>query len=485
MKLLFLASEVAPFSKTGGLADVCAALPAALAARGHQVTVVTPLYGSVKEPSLRPVGEPFTLRFPFGPVTGSLQKTRVGKNHEVLFIDQRDYFGGREGLYGEGEREYGDNHRRFAFFAMAALNAAQQLELSPQILHLNDWQTGLAAVALRTGFSGSPLLSAKSVFTIHNLAYQGTFHKSVMDELGLPWELFTANGVEFYDQVSFLKAGLAFGDALTTVSKKYAQEILTPEGGQGLDGYLRDRAKSLTGILNGVDYAEWNPAKDPATPQGFSAKDLSGKATCKKELLSRFGLPLDKGEKGSALLGVVSRLAVQKGVELLLGALPWLLERDVKVVVLGSGEPSFEQALRELKARYPARLGVKIGFDSALAHLVEAGSDFFLMPSLFEPCGLNQMYSLRYGAVPVVRATGGLDDTVVDLSQPKPTGIKFVDYSVPAFVGALRRALELYADTKRLFEVRRRGMAVDFSWSRSAAEYEALYLRLLEGQGAG
>ncbi|MBI3185981.1 MAG: glycogen synthase GlgA [Myxococcales bacterium] len=480
MRVLFLASEVAPFSKTGGLADVAGALPKALSKRGHELLVVTPLYSQVKDKAIQPAGGPFTLRFPFGEVEGWLRQAQLGRGHRVLFVDQPAFFQ-RPGLYQEDNRDYPDNHRRFAYFSIAALAAAELVKFTPEVVHLNDWQTGLAAVALARGYQGTRLSSARSVFTIHNLAYQGAFPKLVMDELGLPWELFNPEGLEFYDRPSFLKAGIAFADALTTVSRRYAEEIQTAEGGWGLEGFLRDRRHKLRGILNGADYSEWDPQADPYLPARFSPKDLSGKEQCKKKLLERFGLPA--AAVASPAFGLVGRLADQKGIDLLLYSLPRLLERELTVTVLGSGEARYEQALRQLAARYPRKLGVKIGFDPALAHLLEAGSDFFLMPSRYEPCGLNQMYSLRYGAVPVVRRVGGLDDTVVDLKEKGATGIKFGDYQPTAFLEAVDRALGLYRDRRKLGEVRRRGMAEDFSWEAAAKQYEEIYQSLAAREG--
>ncbi len=476
MNVLFLASEVAPFSKTGGLGDVAGALPTALAARGHQVTVVSPLYSAVKDARIRRLDARLSLKFPFGEVPTAFHEASGGKNLRFLFVDQPEFFQ-RPGLYQAEDEPYPDNHRRYAAFSMGALSAAQLFSLEPQVVHLNDWQTGLAAVALQQGYGSSHLSKAAAVFTIHNLAYQGDFPKTVVEDLGLPWALFHPDGIAHHDRMSFLKAGLAFSRAWTTVSPTYAKEIQTPEGGAGLDGFLRQHPERLTGILNGVDYAEWDPSTDALIPARYTAKDLSNKRLCKVELLKRFGLaPPDK--ERTPVFGVVSRLVEQKGIELIVQAAPFLASQRGVLALLGSGEARYEQALKALAARYPKQIAVKIGFDTQLAHLVEAGSDFFLMPSLYEPCGLNQMYSLRYGTVPVVRATGGLEDTVVDLSQPKSTGIKLTEHAPAALAGALRRALELYADDKKLAEVRRRGMACDFGWAVAAKSYEALYASL-------
>ena len=475
MKILFASSEVEPFSKTGGLADVSLALPAALASRGHQLLVVTPQYSSVKSTDLKRLGE-IRLRFPFGEETAVVRGTNLSTGHRVAFLDHPGFYA-RDGIY-QGAKGYTDNHRRFAFLSIGALAVAQVLRFNPEIIHLNDWQTALAALALDRGYRGTSLGKASSLLTIHNVAYQGVFPKIAMSELGLPWDLFKPELVEFYDQVNFLKAGIVFSDALTTVSPKYAQEIQTPELGFGLDSVLRRRSEDLRGILNGVNYREWDPETDALLRHHFRASDLSGKEQCKRELLRTLGLPAPSPPARIPVFAVVSRLVPQKGIDLVLQALPWILERDLYVVVLGSGEATFEQRLLQLRDRWRAKIAVKIGFDTKLSHLLEAGSDFFLMPSRYEPCGLNQMYSLRYGTVPVVRATGGLDDTVADIAFPNGTGVKFGPYTASALAAAIHRALDLYADPARLDEVRRRGMKADHSWAVSAQRYEQLYQSL-------
>jgi starch synthase len=474
MKVLFLSSEVHPFSKTGGLADVAGALPAALAALGHDVKVVTPRYLDVKDARLQPTGHALRLRFPFGELGGPLLSVRLSERHEVLFLDCPPLYG-RPGLCGDAGGEFADNARRFAYLCAGALQAAQRVGFAPDIVHLNDWQTGLAAVALQTGFRQASLGRARTVFTVHNLAYQGHFPKRVMDELGLPWELFRAEGgLEFYDGVNLLKWGVVFSDALTTVSPTYAREIQTPEQGYGLDGLLRERAGSLPGIVNGIDVEEWDPRKDPHLPAHFGPGDLSGKAACKRELLRRFGLPQNGAER--PLFATITRLAHQKGVDLLLAVLPELLASGLRFVALGSGDPRYEAALRELAEAYPRQVGVFLGFDVGLSHLVEAGADFFLMPSRYEPCGLNQMYSQAYGTVPLVRATGGLADTVE--GGPEGTGVRFGPFEPAALRAAVDEALALWADPPRLQRFRERGMARDFSWAASARQYEALYQAL-------
>jgi starch synthase len=472
MKILFISSEVAPFSKTGGLGDVAGALPAALAALGHEVKVVTPRYSEVKESRLSPTGHWLQLRFPFGEEGGQVLSLRLSERHEVLFLENARFFE-RGGIYKDAFGDFGDNHRRFAYLSMGALQAAQRLRFFPDIVHLNDWQTGLAAVALRRGYQGTPLGRARTVFTIHNLAYQGQFGKDIMGDLGLPWDLFTSHeGVEFYDSVNFLKAGIVFSDAITTVSPTYAREIQTPEQGSNLDGLLRRQHGRLTGILNGIDTQEWDPATDPLLPARYGPGDLSGKAACKRELLRRMGLP--EGE--APVFGIVTRLAWQKGVDLLLEALPTALQADIRFVAVASGEGHYEDGLRALQARFPGQVSAYIGFSQELSHLVEAGADFFLMPSRYEPCGLNQMYSLRYGTVPIVRATGGLVDTVE--GGLDGTGILFEAFHPAALLAAMRRALALYSDPPRLEAFRRRGMERDFSWTTSARRYESLFASL-------
>ncbi|ATB31321.1 glycogen synthase GlgA [Melittangium boletus] len=473
MKILYVASEVTPFSKTGGLGDVAGALPAALASLGHDVKVVSPRYASVQDARLTPTGHSLELRFPFGTERGPILSLRAAPNLELLFLEHEGYYG-RGGLYGDQAGEFGDNHRRYAYLSLGALQACQRLDFTPDILHVNDWQTGLLPVAHKRGFLGTALGRSKSVLTIHNLAYQGQFNKQIMPELGLPWDLFNAEqGLEFYDGVNFLKGGIQFCDALTTVSPTYAREIQAPEAGANLDGLLRRRQDVLSGILNGIDVEEWNPEADPHLPARYGPEDLTGKEACRRELLERFGLaPTD-----APVFGIVSRLAWQKGVDLLLEVLPGVLEQGIRFVAVGSGEGRYVDGLQALQARFPGRVGTFIGFDAGLSHLVEAGADFFLMPSRYEPCGLNQMYSLRYGTVPVVRATGGLADTVRE--GPEGNGLVFHDFHPDALRAAIDRARALYADSQRLRAFQRRGMGQDFSWSGSARKYERLFASLL------
>jgi starch synthase len=466
MDVLFLSSEVAPWSKTGGLGDVAGALPKALALRGHRVRVVTPLYADVDRRPLEAWGSPLTLEFPFGAIEVRAHRQRA-TGVEVMFIDVPSFFG-RERLYG-----YPDDARRFTLLSMAALSFAQRDGFDAQVVHANDWPTALVLLALRTGFAHTPLGRARKVFTIHNLAYQGVFPKKELDALGLPWSTFTPEGVEFYDQLSFMKAALVSADVITTVSPTYAKEIQTSRFGVGLEGLLAHRSRSLHGILNGIDTEVWNPATDVYLPVPFTSAELAGRAKCRSELIA--SCRIDPPQAGLPLFGFIGRMANQKGADLLQAALPKLLEQGASAIVLGSGEPAIEQAWRALEARYPRRLALRIGFDESLAHRIEAGSDFFVMPSKFEPCGLNQMYSLRYGAVPIVHAVGGLKDTVTDFSQRDGTGVVFEQPAADALLKALLRAVDLFRAEAKYREVQRRGMQRDFSWDDAARQYEQLY----------
>jgi len=474
VEILFVASEVAPWSKTGGLGDVSASLPRALAERGHAVTVVTPRYGTI-DPArhgLQPIHRAVRVR-------GEATTLWVKKDRApVYFLEHEQLFGSRRGLYGDSGGDYADNAERFAWLARAALALPSALGLRPRIVHLNDWQTGLVPFLLRQEHAEDfALAGARTVFTIHNLAYQGVFPKAIVPSLGLPWGVFRYEEMEFHDQLSFMKAGLVFADALTTVSPTYAKEILGPEAGCGLDLLLRRREKDLTGILNGIDTHDWDPASDHHLVAPYSREDLAGKARGKALLQRELGLPVNPGVP---LVALITRIADQKGLDLVLAALPELLAADVQVALLGSGRTDWEDAFRAAAAGRPDRMSVRIGFDEGLAHRMEAGADIFLMPSLFEPCGLNQMYSLRYGTVPVVRAVGGLEDTVEDYDGASGgTGFKFRDYTPQALLLAMRRALETFRDRNAWRGLVERGMTQDFSWARSAAGYEALYRRLL------
>jgi starch synthase len=464
-----VSSEAAPLAKTGGLADVVGALPSALEAFGDQAAVAIPRYGSIDLKGARRVYD--ALPVYLGGARYNTSIYQAAEEYPLYLVDCPPLFA-RKGFYGEAGVDYPDNHIRFAVFCRAALGIARSL-FRCDILHCHDWQAGLVPAYLKSTYETDPtFFGVKTLFTIHNLGYQGLFSPDLLPEAGLDAPLFHPDGLEFFGRVSYIKGGIEFADALSTVSPTYAKEIQTHELGFGLDGALRARAAVLSGILNGVDYREWSPDVDPLLPASYSIDDFSGKAVCKEHLLREFGLPGEAMER--PLIGVVARFARQKGADLIAGAAAGIVDSGASMVVLGSGEPEFEDLFRSLAHLFPGRIAVRVGFDNRLAHLVEAGSDLFLMPSRYEPCGLNQMYSLRYGTPPVVRATGGLNDTI-----DKETGFKFADYSSEALLGAVREGLAAFEDREAWRERMRLGMRRDFSWKASAEQYSALYRRLL------
>jgi starch synthase len=465
-----VSSEAAPFAKTGGLADVVGSLPAALQSLGDEVAVVIPRYGSINLKTARRVYDRLPLYL--GPAGFDVSIYRAAADYPVFLVDCPPLFE-RKGFYGESGMDYPDNHIRFAVFCRAALAVARSF-FRTDIFHCHDWQAGLVPAFLRTAFATDPtFLGCKSLFTIHNLGYQGLFPRSALAEIALDLSVYRPDGMEFFGRVSYIKGGISFADALNTVSPTYAREIQTPEYGFGLDGALRARTADLSGILNGVDYNEWNPETDPMIPAHFSKDDLSGKRLCKERLLQEFNLPAEAMDR--PLLGIVSRLTRQKGTDILTEVAAQIVAEDVYLVMLGTGDPEYEAFFRGLVAEYPGRIAARIGFDNGLAHRIEAGADMFLMPSHYEPCGLNQIYSLRYGTVPVVRATGGLDDTI-----DEGTGFKFAGYTGEELLGAVRAATQAFADPEGWRQTMQRGMTKDFSWSASAAAYSALYRKMLD-----
>jgi starch synthase len=467
-RVLMVTAEAAPFAKTGGLADVMGSLPPALVKQGEQVAVVMPRYASAQITMPERIWDAMPLFI--GPHTFVVAIDQIITGGvRYLFVDYPPFYG-RPGIYGQSGRDYPDNHLRFAVLNQAAIGIARNI-FRTDIFHAHDWQAGLVAPYLRENFASDPtFLGAKCVFTIHNLGYQGNFPPAALADLGLSRALFHPEGLEFWGQVSFLKAAIVWSDAITTVSPTYAREIQTLEYGGGMDGLLRPRAAKITGILNGGDYNEWNPEKDPYLAAPFSAKDLSGKRAAKKALLEEVGLPADEARP---LIGIVSRFVDQKGFDLIEEIAGELGEEDMALVALGSGEARFEALFRVMAKTYPEKFAAVIGYDNALAHRIEAGADMFLMPSRYEPCGLNQIYSLRYGAVPIVRATGGLDDTV-----DESTGFKFREYTGVALLAAIREALAAWKNREAWQALMHRGMARDFSWDASAAEYKRLYQSL-------
>jgi starch synthase len=475
LSILLIASEAAPFAKTGGLADVAGALPLALGRLGHDVTVVLPRYRGVEAGPAGPVHQ-----LPLGgrTIPVGYRTLPAGDHVRFVFVENPDLFD-REYLYGEASADYPDNAERFAALSAAALEYASRFaDREFTIVHAHEWQCGLVPVYLKTRYADDPRIGNRPcVFTIHNLAFQGLFPADVLPDVDVPWHLFTTEGLEYWGQASYLKAGINFSEWITTVSPRYAKEILTAEYGFGFDGILAARKEALSGILNGIDAAQWDPQNDPYVPARFSADDLSGKLKAKSELLRAFRLPAEASALDRPVIGIVSRLTDQKGFDLIEQAMDRLLALDATYVLLGSGEARYQELWERTAAERPDRVGVKIGFDEKLAHLIEAGADMFLMPSRFEPCGLNQMYSLRYGTVPIVRATGGLDDTVVNYNERsgRGTGFKFAEYTPQALVRTVRRAVKLFGDRKKWRPLQLAGMRQDFSWDVSAREYVKVY----------
>lgn len=481
MNILLATSECFPYSKTGGLADMAGALGKALGADGHVVHIVTPLYRGIREKFPGIIREEMRIPVQLGSriVDADIWSVEPSPNLKVLFVDNPEFYD-RPHLYTEGGRDYPDNAARFIFLSKCVAFLAHKLPLPPDVVHVHDWQVGLVPIliqhqALITGETRVPA----TVLTIHNLAYQGVFPYSDYQLTNLPNEYFTSEGIEFYLQMNCLKAGIVYADMITTVSPRYAREITTELYGCGLDGVLRSRHDRLVGILNGVDYGEWNTDHNKFLSFPYNAENFAGKAAQKRALQEEMGLPLNPN---APLFGTVSRLAEQKGVDILISALEEMLSSPLQFVLLGSGDPPFERAFRALAERHPDKVAIKIGYDHALAHRIEAACDFFLMPSRFEPCGLNQMYSLRYGTVPIVRVTGGLDDSVVDISEDPEIadGIKFTEYSSRALVKAIRKALVLFEDRELLEHYRHNGMNVDFSWEHTTRDYEEVFLRARE-----
>ena len=470
MHIAFAASECAPYSKTGGLADVVGALPKALAELGQKVSVFVPRYRQTRldhpRTLIRSITVPFDDQYRFC----SILDGGIQNGVQFYFIDYPEFFD-REALYGTSLGDYHDNAERFCLFSRAVIEATKILGV-PDLFHCHDWQAALIPVLLRTLYIEDPAFEdVPTVFTIHNIGYQGLFSPDTLPLLMLPWDLFTISKMEYYGKLNFLKGALVYSDFITTVSRKYSQEIQTSEYGFGLEGVLRARSGVIAGILNGVDYNEWSPERDQYIAEQYSSENLAGKERDRQGLLKEFGL--DPNSK-LPVAGIVSRFAAQKGFDLIQQVADRLALEDVTFVVLGAGDKEYEDLFRRLCRQYPLKFALKIAYDDALAHKVEAGSDMFLMPSHYEPCGLNQIYSLRYGTVPVVRATGGLDDTIQE-----DTGFKFTWYTPGALYDALRAALGAYRNRDAWRERMVRGMKKDFSWSVSAAAYSGLYDKLL------
>lgn len=477
--ILMVASEVVPFAKTGGLADVAGSLPIYLKKSGHDVRIVLPKYSSIDS-------EKYDINFFHGPMGVnmgtndewcSIHRSFIEHDIPVYFIEH-DIFFNREGLYHDNAtNDYLDNPKRYAFLSKAALQLCIDIEFKPDIVHCNDWQTALCPAYLKTCFNEHPIFeNTGSILTIHNIAYQGKYPAFDYEYMGLGWEHFHGDAFEDFNNINMLKGGIFFADIVNTVSPGYAEESRTQLGSHGISDFLNKKGQNYFGVLNGIDYTQWNPESDKLIPANYSASDMHGKKICKKALQQRLGLNVDEN---APIVGVVSRFADQKGLSLLVGAAERLMEStNVQFAVLGSGDKSLEQYFASLSDRYPGKAGAYIGYSNELAHLIEAGADFFIMPSLYEPCGLNQIYSLKYGTVPIVRATGGLNDTI-DQYEPNSaggTGFKFDQISSDAVYDVVAKAVDTYNNKKDHFEkMQQTGMAKLFSWEKSTHEYEAAY----------
>jgi starch synthase len=487
LNILFCTSEVTPYSKTGGLADVSGSLPQELAAMGHAVRIITPKYGPLDERKLRiyEIKRLTGIEVPIGDkvhicnIKSSFIISPLGKV-QVFLLENNEFFGESSPyLNTKTGKDYPDNDERFMFFCRSIVQTLGLLGWQPDIIHCNDWQTGLIPAYIKTLYSKDQLLTnVKTVFTIHNIAYQGLFPADSFQKTGLPDSIYNEEGVEYYKQFSFLKSGLMFSDAITTVSEKYAEEICTTnEFGYGLEGVLKKRKKDLYGILNGVDYSIWNPERDRLIPFRFSSKELSLKRENKKALLKHFNLEYNIEVP---VIGIISRLVDQKGFDLIEQIINELMENNIQLVLLGTGEKKYHKMFETIKKKFKNKVGLHLGFSEELAHLIEAGSDIFLMPSKYEPCGLNQMYSLRYGTIPVVRATGGLADTIIEYKNGKGNGFLFDKYESSELFKAIKRALKLYSNREEWTKLVKQAMDYNYSWEVSAKKYVELYRSLMK-----
>jgi starch synthase len=478
MKIAMLSSEIAPFAKTGGLADVLGTLSIALEKRGHEISLIMPAYRCVLNGPFALDDTGMRLAIPLGASVeeASVFEARLGHNVSVYLVRADRYFD-RDFLYGTHEGDYPDNAERFAFFCRAALEILRRHPV--EIVHCHDWETALGIVFLKTQSARYPeVASTKTVLTAHNLGFQGIFGESNWPLLSLDRSYFSPQYLEFYGNINFLKGALVCADKITTVSPSYAREIMSAEQGFGLQGILQQRATDVTGILNGVDYSEWSPAMDRFIATRYSANDLSGKRVCKDKLQGDLGLPVNSAVP---VFGIISRLTSQKGFDLVQKIFDPLMDRPLQLVLLGSGEPWYENFFANAAARFPEKFAVRMGFDEALAHQIEAGADIFLMPSLYEPCGLNQMFSLKYGTIPIVRKVGGLKDTVIDYDAEGGVGTGFVfdTFEPQALWESIEKALRCFADKRAWTGLMYRAMRMDFSWDRSAQAYNNLYEKLL------
>ncbi|MFC1838493.1 glycogen synthase GlgA [Thermodesulfobacteriota bacterium] len=483
LKILFLASEVVPFAKSGGLADVAGSLPIALKKLGVDVRLVIPYYQAIKKKNIdtRLIIKGLEIPVETGKLKADIHKTALGKNIPVYLVEREDLYN-RPNLYGIAGDDYYDNIERFSFFSRAALITAQRLKFKPDIIHCHDWQTGLVPALLKGPYLNvDHFLSASSVFTIHNLGYQGIFPANKMPVTGLPLDkFFHPEGLEYWGNISLLKSGIVFSDSITTVSPSYAKEILTPEYGMGMEGILKRRHEFMHGILNGVDYNSWNPAKDTHITCKYSPGKMAGKRRCKEELIKE--MSLDPALNNRPLIGIISRLATQKGLDILIKIFKDIFKLDVGLVILGEGDSNLEKRIKVAAEKNKGKMGVFFGLNESLSHRIIAGTDMFLIPSRYEPCGLTQMYALKYGSVPIVRAIGGLNDTIVqfDKKTGKGNGFKFYNYDAKALLISIKEAVSMYDNSKIWNKLRLEGMKCDFSWNRSAEAYMKVYESVLK-----
>lgn len=499
MNVLIVSPEAVPFCKTGGLADVAGALPKELEMLGVKVSLILPLYKKVNRGGLKPLNLKIMVPISNRIEEAFLWKGKTGRNVPVYFIDKDKYFD-RPELYQTPEGDYPDNAERFIFFSRAILEASKALGFKPDLIHSNDWQTAMVPVYLKTLYMDDHYFKkTASLLTIHNLGYQGLFWHFDMHLTGLGWEYFTPEGIEFYGKINLLKGGIVFSDVINTVSKTYSKEIQTEEFGFGLDGVLRNRSKDLYGIINGIDYDEWDPSRDGSIPSKFSLNDMKGKETCKRVVQKEMGLEY----RDHPLIGMITRLTSQKGLDILSESIEELMRLDLQLLILGEGEESYHRILKDMSKRYPSNVGLKIGFDPILARKIYAGSDFFLMPSKYEPCGLGQLISLRYGTIPIVRKTGGLADTIKEFNPKSPhrpplikggmggferggqggirgNGFLFKDYSSRTLLKTVKKALRLYQDRNLWGHLISNAMVSDFSWRASAKKYLRIYRKAIK-----
>jgi starch synthase len=476
MKILIASPEAVPYVKTGGLAYVVGALCKEYRRMNKDAHIIMPLYKKIKEGKLSPKYTRVKIKVPVG--ARFIEGRIFNDQSSTYFIECKEFFG-REELYGTPEGDYADNASRFIFFSRGILEACKALKFQPDVIHCNDWQTGLVPLYLRTKYGADKFFrNTATLFTIHNLGYQGLFPSSEMPLTGLGWELFKPEGIEFYGKINFLKAGIISADILNTVSNTYSKEILSREFGFGLEGLLRKRERELHGVINGIDYEEWDPSRDEFLPAKYSYDNISGKAFCKRELMRSLFRPLDNLDaERIPLIGIVGRLSAQKGLDLVIESVDELVSFGVKLVILGNGDEPFHKKFSEIAKKYKGKVSVNIGFEESLAHRIYAGSDFFLMPSKYEPCGLGQLIALRYGCIPITRRTGGPVDTIQDYKSltSEGTGFLFSDYTPSAMQDAVKRALCVYTDKDKLQKMIVDGMKMHFSWKKPAERYMKLY----------